>query len=50
MLINEYVAMELHKRRQDEIEAKAHGNRTLAEIIAEFKTNLNSERKNRRSE
>lgn len=49
MLMNEYVAMELHKRKQSELEAKAHGNRTLAEIITEFKATM-QERKNRRGE
>ncbi len=50
MLINEYVAMELHKRKQVEIAREAHGNRILAEIMNEFKFGLvnNKERKNNR--
>ncbi len=36
MIINEYIAMELHKLRTKE-DHKVEGNRTLAEIITEFK-------------
>ncbi|MEQ8675619.1 MAG: hypothetical protein RLP44_00735 [Aggregatilineales bacterium] len=36
MLINEFVALELHKQRVNTPE-RVEGNRTLAEIITEFK-------------
>lgn len=45
MLINEYVALNLHKVKELELKSEeARGNRALAEIIMEFK----SEARNRR--
>ena len=49
MLVNELLALEMHKNRVQETE-KVEGNRALAEIIAEFKAQKNNRqpRKNRR--
>ena len=48
MIINEYIALELHKIRTKENQ-KVEGNRTLAEIITEFKmTKRPRNRKNTR--
>lgn len=51
MLINEFVALELHKQRVNTQE-RVQGNRTLAEIITEFKLYPanRAERKARRNE
>lgn len=44
MLMNEYVALQLHKARQAELNVQSE-NREIAEVIAEYKA---QEKKNKR--
>lgn len=46
MLMNEFVAMRLHKNKMQEVRREAHGNRALDEAMTEIK--LEQERRNRK--